>query len=110
MASRSLILVAMMVLGACAVPESETAEIEDAPAKGEPTFTEAMNPEALEPTPCGSEGYQSFVGEPLAAVTYPDDLRVRVIPFGAIVTMDYSAERMNIHLDKEGVITKVICG
>lgn len=65
-----------------------------------------------EPAPdlCGAGEYQSFVGAPLAAVTFPDDLRPRILHPGDMMTMDYREDRMNIEVDEEGVIKRVWCG
>ncbi|NNU15095.1 hypothetical protein HK107_01995 [Parvularcula sp. ZS-1/3] len=60
--------------------------------------------------PCGAEGYQGFVGKPLAAVTYPSDMKVRIVEPGMIMTMEYIATRMNIKVDEDGMITRVYCG
>ncbi|MEM0929737.1 MAG: I78 family peptidase inhibitor [Pseudomonadota bacterium] len=110
MASRSLILAVLVALAACTAPESELVEAEPLPEKGGAALVDETSPEEQEPTPCGAENYQNFVGKPLAAVTYPDDLRARVLRPGAMVTMEYVAERMNIHVDDEGIILRVICG
>jgi hypothetical protein len=59
---------------------------------------------------CPADEYQGFVGTSIAAVTYPSDLNVRVVEPGMMVTQDYVPERMNIHLDEDGTITKVACG
>lgn len=59
---------------------------------------------------CPADDYQGFVGSNIAAVTYPSDLRARVQRPGTVVTMEYDPTRMNIHVDEDGVITKVNCG
>ncbi|MEO1658509.1 MAG: I78 family peptidase inhibitor [Pseudomonadota bacterium] len=109
MTSRSLILSLILAVAACAASDSSD-EAQASEPKAKRIFSDQISQGTVEETPCGAEGYQSFVGQPLAAVTYPDDLRVRVLRPGAMVTMEYSAERMNIHVDKDGTITKVICG
>lgn len=63
------------------------------------------------PAACGASGLQGLVGQPdsvLAAMTFKGP--VRVIPPGTAVTMDYSAERLNIATDGTGRITRVSCG
>jgi hypothetical protein len=60
---------------------------------------------------CGAAELQSLVGRPGAVL---DGMRfsqdVRVIQPGMAVTMDYSAERLNIWLDDRDVIERVTCG
>ena len=59
---------------------------------------------------CGASGYQSLVGQPLAAATFPATLDVRMINPGEAVTMDYRADRLNVELDGAGIIRVVRCG
>ena len=70
----------------------------------------------LEPVPvdqgtCGAEGLQYLVGQPgavLNGMRFSTD--VRVIRPGTSVTMDYREDRLNIYLNRLGVIEKVACG
>ncbi|MEE4209494.1 MAG: I78 family peptidase inhibitor [Parvularcula sp.] len=78
--------------------EGDGEDIDDALVDREPTGE------------CPADEYQGFVGAQLAAVTYPRDLNVRIIEPGQMYTQEYRADRMNFHLDEDGVITKVICG
>lgn len=60
---------------------------------------------------CGASGLQGLVGQPasvLAAMTFAQP--IRVLRPGMAVTMDYSAQRLNIELDDRDVITRVACG
>lgn len=59
---------------------------------------------------CPADDYQEFVGEPVSAITYPEDLRVRVIRPNDAVSMDYVPLRMNIALDENDVIKRIYCG
>lgn len=67
-----------------------------------------------EPSPenaCGAASLQGLVGQPssvLAAMTF--STATRFIGPDTAVTMDYSAERLNIYFDEAGVITSVACG
>ena len=68
----------------------------------------------IDPTPideCGAVAYQNLVGQPAVLL---DGMRfsqnVRVIQSGMAVTMDYSADRLNIWLDRRDVIERVTCG
>ncbi|MBI2234601.1 MAG: hypothetical protein HYU57_06405 [Micavibrio aeruginosavorus] len=40
----------------------------------------------------------------------PLDRPYRVLPPNAMATMDFSAERINLHVDENGVVTGVTCG
>ncbi|MEM7739849.1 MAG: I78 family peptidase inhibitor [Pseudomonadota bacterium] len=107
MASRSLTLFVLLALAACAASEPPA---DPQPTQEVPLVQETGDLETPDPTPCGAEGYQRFVGQPLAAVTYPSERRVRVLRPGVMVTMEYVAERMSIHVDDDGIVTRVICG
>lgn len=78
-----------------------------------PGDTEPETPAAALPgagKTCPAAEYQWLVGEEFSAVSLPEDLKVRVIRPGQAVTMDYMFERMNIHLDEDGVVLRVACG
>jgi hypothetical protein len=72
-------------------------------------------PEAPPPLPpenaCGAADLQSLVGQPAAVL---DTMRfggpVRVIRPGMAVTMDYSADRLTIEIDRRERIARVSCG
>ena len=60
---------------------------------------------------CGADELQYLVGQPgvvLDGMRFSQD--VRVIQYGMAVTMDYSATRLNIWLDRRDVIERVTCG
>ncbi|MEM7491111.1 MAG: I78 family peptidase inhibitor [Pseudomonadota bacterium] len=59
---------------------------------------------------CGAAGYGSLVGTNIAAVSLPASLNHRVIGPDTAVTMDFIAERLNIRVDGDGVITELDCG
>lgn len=63
------------------------------------------------PDACGASQLQYLVGKPgvvLDGMRFSQDLRV--IQYGTAVTMDYSAARLNIWLDRRDVIERVTCG
>ncbi|MEM1410256.1 MAG: I78 family peptidase inhibitor [Pseudomonadota bacterium] len=82
-------------------PEAQAADQKDA-AQGLP------GPSGL--APCPAQDFQKYVGKPLGDVTYPDDLRPRILRPGDIVTMEYIGTRMNIRLDEAGSVISVTCG
>lgn len=60
---------------------------------------------------CGAESLQHLVGQPRnafdeVAVSGP----VRILPPGAMMTMDYRVDRLNVELDSDGQITRLWCG
>ncbi len=65
---------------------------------------------------CGIGSIDDLVGKAVTA-TMEDDARkrsgaraVRVIRRGAMVTMDFRPDRLNIHVDDKGVVTRLRCG
>jgi Peptidase inhibitor I78 family len=60
---------------------------------------------------CGASGLQGLVGQHARVLnTMRFAVPVRVIEAGMAVTMDYSAERLNIWLDEDRFIERVTCG
>ncbi|MGE0739700.1 MAG: I78 family peptidase inhibitor [Hyphomonadaceae bacterium] len=98
-----LMTAALLVLAACgqttASPATETPTAE-APA---PQTRE----EATAQDTCGASQYRSLVGQQIAAVTVPEG--VRTIMPDTMVTQDFRADRVNILVDAQGVITSVEC-
>lgn len=59
---------------------------------------------------CGAAAYEALIGQNIAAITLPSDLNHRIIMPDTLVTMDYSAERLNFYTDEDGVIERIACG
>ena len=60
---------------------------------------------------CGAAALQPLVGQPLSAFDPRTAKgRVRIIRPGTMVTMDYSATRLNVSLDGAEIITRIHCG
>jgi hypothetical protein len=74
-----------------------------------PVAAPTTREEATAQDTCGASGYSSLVGSNVAAVTLPADLNHRIIGPDTMVTMDFSAERINFLTDANGVITSVEC-
>ena len=60
---------------------------------------------------CGAETLQNLVGQPRStfdavAVSGP----VRILPPGAMMTMDYRLDRLNVELSENDQITRIWCG
>lgn len=72
---------------------------------------ERMDPEADN---CGMAGFEPYIGQHIDEV--PDALRtrengaIRILPPGAIVTMDFRLDRLNVYLDEDGIIQRLKCG
>lgn len=115
-------------LAACA-PSPDTAP-GTTPEAAPPAVSEAPVPPATEPSaetpapavpgdataPCKAEAVQSFIGREASQSTIAEAKaaagagNVRVIKPGQPVTMDYSAERLNLKVDDGNVIASVHCG
>ena len=62
---------------------------------------------------CGASSYQSLIGQDRAAVTaagLEPGQKVRIYGPGAMLTMDYRADRINVELDSGDRVIKVPCG
>jgi len=115
-----LVFALLLALGACATPLSEPA----AAGPGDPPATAASANAASTPPPdaeepamtCQADKGQKAVGqiadEPLVAQVKADTTseRVRVIPPGMMVTMDYREDRVNLEVDADNRVTVVRCG
>lgn len=93
-----------------------------ATAEAQPTTIEGQAPIALPVTdqsastspvlpPAPSCEFADMIGKPvnqdaLVALQRP----FRILPPHAAATMDYSAERINVHTDEAGIVLKVDCG
>jgi Peptidase inhibitor I78 family len=81
-----------------------------------PVVTDPVQPPPIQsPGPntptCQAQDLQSLVGQPRSVLeTMRFGNVVRILEPGAIVTQDYSPTRLNIHLDANGVIVRVVCG
>ena len=58
---------------------------------------------------CGAAEYEALIGTNVAAVTFPADRNIRIIGPNQVVTQDFSAERLNVITDADGVITSLRC-
>jgi hypothetical protein len=64
-----------------------------------------------EDSACEAERWQQLIGMTAADVQsqrLPEN--VRVIEWGGMVTQDYVPARLNVHLDQNGRVYRVICG
>lgn len=86
---------------------------------GRPVGPGRESPLLVEPSACGAEHVQRFVGwsgtDGMAEAVIGDLTErfaksQRWITHGTAVTMDYRADRLNVYLDDKGVITRIACG
>ncbi len=64
-----------------------------------------------EPDPndqCGASALQDRVGQPVSDFEFDED--TRIIPPNTAVTQDFLADRLNVELDENGIITRINCG
>jgi hypothetical protein len=105
---RAALVVALLFASACTqdqTPAPTTPEaIQDA-AEAMPQTRE----EATAQDTCGASQYRSLVGSNFAAVSLPADSGVRIIQPDTVVTQDFRADRVNIIVDANGIITSVEC-
>jgi hypothetical protein len=65
---------------------------------------------------CDASKAQGLVGQPASQALGAEAVRLtgagalRWISMGAMVTMDYREDRLNIHLDGENRVVKIACG
>ena len=60
---------------------------------------------------CGAGGLQTLLGQDRSVLsTMRFAVPIRIIEFNQAVTMDFNPNRLNILLDRAGVISRVWCG
>lgn len=103
-----LISAAVLALAAC----GQTTTVEETPvetpvAEAPAAVTPTTAAEATAQDTCNGAQYRSLIGQQLAAVTVPEG--VRTIAPDTVVTQDFRADRVNLRVDANGVITAVEC-
>jgi len=96
---------ALALMAAACTPPAETPPEE--PVAETPAPTNAA--EATAQDTCGAAAYRQTIGTNLAAVSFPAEANIRIIQPNTPVTMDFSAERLNVIVDANGVITSLEC-
>lgn len=99
------IVAALAMLAACGQAAAPTSE-EETPVAETPAVPQTRA-EATAQDTCGASAFAGLVGAQLAAATMPPGARV-VTP-DAMITQDFRADRVNIVVDAQGVITSVEC-
>lgn len=97
--------------GIGAMPQS--ADAQEAPG-GEPFYYEGGGEPGMEPLPpeeVPSCEFSHWVGAPVdEAAVQAQGRPYRILPPGAMATMDYSPSRINLNTDDAGIVQSVTCG
>ncbi|MEM7470644.1 MAG: I78 family peptidase inhibitor [Pseudomonadota bacterium] len=101
--TRLIYAVPFFLLACAPVDDVQPIEVD-----AEPQVTSGL--EERLPDTCELFNFEGFVGQQFADITVPEGTKTRVVLPGLIVSQVYEADRVNIHVDGEGKITKVICG
>lgn len=101
-----LTALAALALTACGQTTAESPVTTEAPVT---TVAPTTAAEATAQDTCGATQYASLVGSNFAAVTLPAGANIRIIQPDTAVTQDFSAERLNIITDANGIITSLQC-
>ena len=96
-----VLVVSLVLLAGCAA---------DLDTNPQPALNESNSSGLDEEDACGAEELQSFVGEPVTALSDSVVADARVIRPGDAVTMDYRPDRLNVYLDADDVIERIVCG
>ncbi|MBB3763622.1 I78 family peptidase inhibitor [Sphingomicrobium lutaoense] len=77
---------------------------------------ESTPPERGTGLTCNDEGLSAYIGREATAELGAEMMKaagagaLRWVPKGAMVTMDYRTDRLNVHLDEKNRITRLNCG
>lgn len=99
-------LFAFALLAAACTPPAETPPPEQPVAEQPAPQTAA---EATAQDTCGAAQYRDLVGQNFAAVSLPAGNNIRIIQPDSMVTQDFSAERINMIVGADGIITAFEC-
>lgn len=103
------ILMACAALALVACGQTTTPATTEMPTTTEQPSTPQTAAEATAQDTCGAAQYSSLVGSNFAAVTFPAGANIRIIQPNQPVTQDFSAERLNVITDANGLITGLEC-
>ncbi|MGD9980052.1 MAG: I78 family peptidase inhibitor [Hyphomonadaceae bacterium] len=100
------LLTACAVFALAACGQTATTETPEPAAETAAPLTAA---EATAQDACGASQYRAMIGTNIAAATFPAGANIRIIQPNQPVTQDFSAERLNVITDANGVITSLEC-
>lgn len=62
-------------------------------------------------TACAAERFGQWVGKPLESLDKSQlPAQTRILHPDSVATMDYRADRLNVHVDASGKVARVVCG
>ena len=93
----------LALMAACVPSANEDSHSDNTPGVKQPDMP-------LLTDDCPADDLQGLVGESYQDGMVAYDGRIRVIPPGSAVTMDYLPSRLNIATDSDGIITRISCG
>jgi hypothetical protein len=96
---------ALVACGQATAPTTEAPATPETPVAAAPQTAA----EATAQDTCGAAQYNSLIGSNFAAVTLPAGANIRIIQPNQPVTQDFSAQRLNIVVDSNGIITSLEC-
>jgi hypothetical protein len=98
---RRSLLLAPLLVAACAAPAAEPVTIDQAPPGSKCQRTAALDPFV------GQEATAELGARMMAAS------RARIlrwVPFGGVITMDYNESRLTVRLDRQNRVLSANCG
>lgn len=93
----------MLIVGCAPTPDPEPVYVPP------PVFDNGLV--KREPDSCGADKVSNLLGQPegmVRTVQMPNEYRI--VPFGALVTQEYNAHRIDLYLDEKGLIARITCG
>ncbi len=105
---RAALVVAALFVSACTQDQTPAPTTPEAIQEAAETMPQTRE-EATAQDTCGASQYRALIGSNFAAVTLPADSNVRIIQPDSVVTQDFRADRANIIVDANGIITGVEC-
>lgn len=103
------LLTACAVFALAACGQTTAPATTETPATTEIPAAPQTAAEATAQDTCGASQYQAMIGTNIAAATFPADGNIRIIQPNQPVTQDFSAQRLNVVTDANGVITSLEC-
>ncbi len=97
-------LVALAACGQTTAPATTETPIAETTIAAPTTAGEATAQDT-----CGASQYSSLIGANVAAASFPAGANIRIIQPNTVVTQDFSAARLNVITDANGVVTSLEC-
>jgi hypothetical protein len=106
-------LVALLAAACASAPEpvamAGSADL-DAASNATPALDGPLMPTGDKDT-CGAADYVGLLGKPVTSEGVPEpDTLIRHIAPDSVITLDFTEERLNLYVSREGIIQKLTCG